>query len=182
MPDQFAIQAVHRREIAQRNQPLFIRFMLTSTHAPFNLQPPFFPNWTDIGNGEIYHHRQPIAFSVNWPDMSEAGKAYLSSMRYDFTVLQDYLCRFVEDGALIIILGDHQPIAPVTGPDASACVPIHVISRNRTFLEPFARMGYTPGMVPGRGVPTGRGMQDFLADFIRAFGANGPEGSPDPSG
>ena len=182
MPDQFVIQAVHQREIAQRNQPLFIRYMLTSTHAPFNLQPPFFPNWTDIGDGEIYHHRQPVTFSVNWPDMSQAGKAYLASMRYEFRVLQDYLCRFVEDEALIIILGDHQPIAPVAGSDASACVPVHVISRNRTFLEPFAKMGYTPGMVPGRGVPTGRGMQDFLADFIRAFGANGPEGSPDPSG
>jgi hypothetical protein len=174
MPDQYVIKAVHQREIVQRSQPLFIRYMLTSTHAPFNLQPPFFPNWTDIGNGEIYHHRQPVVFSVNWPDMSEAGKAYLSSVRYDFTVLEDYLCRFVEDGALIIILGDHQPIAPVTGPNASACVPVHVISRNRALLEPFARLGYKPGMVPRPDPRNAKAMQDFLADFLEAFGTHRP--------
>jgi hypothetical protein len=180
MPDQFVINTVHTREIAQRRQPLFIRFMLTSTHAPFNLQPSYLQNWSDIGTGEIYHRLQPITFSVNWPEMKEAGKAYLASMRYDFTVLQDYLCRFVEGGALIIILGDHQPIPQVTGPGASTLVPVHVISRNHAFLEPFVRMGYTPGMVPGRAPGNERGMQEFLADFLATFSTHEPGGASGP--
>lgn len=181
MPDQFVIKVVHEREIAQRERPLLIRFLLTSTHAPFNNQPTFLSEWTDIGDGDIYHHRRPVSFSVNWPDMSEAGKAYLSAMRYDFTVLQDYLCRFVKDGALIVILGDHQPIAPVTGPNASSCVPIHVISRNRTLLDAFGRMGYNSGMVPGSKAGEAKAMEDFLADFLNAFGTQGPTNSPDPT-
>ena len=180
MPDQFAIHTVHTREIARRSQPLFIRFMLTSTHAPFNLQPPHLQKWSDIGTGEIYHRLQPVAFSVNWPEMSEAGEAYLASMRYDFTVLQDYLCRFVEGGALIILLGDHQPIAQITGPGASALVPVHVISRNQNFMDPFFRMGYTPGMFPSRALRKERGMQDFLPDFLTAFSTEGPGGAPLP--
>jgi hypothetical protein len=175
MPDQYAIHAVYTREIARRSQPLFIRSMLTSTHAPFNRQPPYLPNWNEIGAGEIYHRLEPVTFTVNWPDMSEAGKAYLASMRYEFTVLQDFLSRFVNDGALIIILGDHQPIAPVTGPGASSRVPVHVVSRNRAFLDPFIHMGYTPGMVPAHAPRIEKGMQDFLADFLNAFSTRGAE-------
>lgn len=180
MPDQFAINTVHTREIAKRSRPLFIRFMLTSTHAPFNLQPSYLLDWNDIGTGEIYHRLQPVTFSVNWPEMKEAGKAYVEAMRYDFTVLRDYLCRFIEGGALIIILGDHQPIPQVTGPGASTLVPVHVLSRNRAFMGPFIRMGYTPGMVPGRAPGNEKGMQEFLADFLAAFSTYEPGEAPEP--
>jgi hypothetical protein len=175
MPDQFVIQTVYAREIARRSQPLFIRTLLTSTHAPFNRQPPYLPNWNEIGAGEIYHRLPAVTFSVNWPDMSEAGIAYLASMRYDFTVLGDALSRYVQGGALVIILGDHQPIAQITGPAASARVPVHVLSRNRALLRPFFHMGYTSGMVPDPAPPVEKGMQDFLSDFLIAFSTLGTD-------
>jgi hypothetical protein len=170
MPDQYTVHAVHAREIAERRQPLFIRWVLTSSHAPFHVQPPYVPDWEAIGRGEVYQRIPPVTFPVSWADMRHAGEAYLAAVGYDLTVLQDYLCRFIQDGALILLLGDHQPIAQVTGPGASARVPVHVISRNPALLEPFLRMGYTPGVVPARG-PIDKGLQHFLADFLMALSA-----------
>jgi hypothetical protein len=98
-----------------------------------------------MGNGRIYQRLQPITFDVTSPDMSQAVAAYLAAMRYEFTVLQNYLYYYFKGGALIIMLGDHQPIAHITGPRTSARVPIHVISRNPALLEPFLWRGYVHG-------------------------------------
>ena len=130
MPDQYTLHFIYTREIAPRREPLFIRYMLTSSHAPFNTQPPYLQNWDEIGHGEIYRRIQPVTFTSDWPDLKEGVRAYETAIGYDFTVLQDYLRGFVKDGALIIILGDHQPVVQITGPGASRLVPIHVISRN----------------------------------------------------
>jgi hypothetical protein len=168
MPDQYTLHVIYKREIVSRRKPLFIRYMLTSSHAPFNTQPPYLQNWEEIGNGEIYHRLKPITFPFSWPDRKTGVPAYEAAIRYDFKVLKDYLTDFVRDGALIILLGDHQPVAQITEPGASNRVPIHVISRNRTLLAPFLRLGYTPGMIPIPPVSE-KGMNDFLADFLQAF-------------
>lgn len=168
MPDQYVLQVVHQQEIAVRRRPLFIRYMLTSTHASFKRQPAYLDDWSAIDRGRIYHDLPAINFNVNWPDLTKAGPAYLAAIRYDFTVLQAYFTRFIQDGALIILLGDHQPNAQITGPGASFLVPVHVISRNGALLEPFGRMGYSPGFVPHHAPPE-KGMHDFLSDFLAAF-------------
>jgi hypothetical protein len=100
--------------------------------------------------------------------MSQAGAPYLAAVRYEFTVLQNYQCHYVKDGALIIKLADHQPIAHVTGPVTSARVPIHFISRDPALLDPFLRMGDVPGIASDPSASP-KGMQDFLMDFLTAF-------------
>jgi hypothetical protein len=177
MPDQFVLARIYAREVAPHPTALFVRYFLTSTHSPFNRQPPYIEDWDRIDRrGEIYRHLAPITFPFNWPDMTHAAEAYLSAMIYDMTVLQAYLRDRIKGDALIIIVGDHQPIAQVTGPGRPSWVPIHILSRNRAFLEPFIRMGYTSGMIP-RSRPPYKGMDTFMADFLRAF-SQGADGGP----
>jgi hypothetical protein len=168
MPDQYALHYIYTRELASRRGPLFIRYMLTSSHAPFSVQPPYVSNWDEIGSGEIYHRLPPSTFSSDWPELKEGGRAYVAAIRYEFTVLQDYLSRFVRDETVVIILGDHQPVAQIMDAAASNRVPVHVICRNRTLLDPFNAMGYIPGMIPRRELLE-KGMNDFLVDFLTAF-------------
>ncbi|HUV08742.1 MAG TPA: hypothetical protein VMX75_13490, partial [Spirochaetia bacterium] len=94
-------------------------------------------------------------------------------------VLGGYLQSFVRDDSLIIILGDHQPFAGITGRNKCWSVPIHVISRNRTLLEPFVRRGYTWGMVP-RQDPPHPGMERFLPGLLEDFSTSPISGSADP--
>jgi hypothetical protein len=168
MPDQFVLDRIYRAEILNQHRPLFIRYVLVSTHAPFHRQPQFLPDWDQIGDGAVYHQLAPILFPNNWPDLTEAFDAYLTSIDYELKLLGDYLNRFDHGNALIIILGDHQPNAHITGPEAPSLVPVHVISREASNLKPFQEMGFAAGVIPPETAPFG-GMHAFLPKFLAAF-------------
>lgn len=168
MPDQYVLDWVHRHEFARRERPLFVRYVLISSHAPFNNQPPFIPDWDLIGDGSIYNDRPPIEYPIYWPDLKNAGQAYLRSLDYEFETLGDYFARFVATDALIIIMGDHQPNLQLTDTGEPWSVPVHVISRNPRLLDPFRKRGYTPGLIPEQ-PPPHAGMETFLQGFLQDF-------------
>jgi hypothetical protein len=168
MPDQFVLDWVRHREFKQRRQPLFVRYALVSSHTAFNIQPPFVANWDGIGDGSLYNDLEPILYPITWPELHNAGEAYLRSLDYEFTLLADYLARYVSADTLIVIIGDHQPNVQLTGPGQPWSVPIHVISRNPRLLEPFCRRGYTPGLIPAQ-PPPHPGMETFLPGLLEDF-------------
>jgi hypothetical protein len=168
MADQYVLQDIYQKEILPRTQPLFIEFVLTSSHAPFHRQPPYLENWDQIGDGSIYHRRKAITFPVVWPDLTNASEAYVTSIIYEIRVLKNFIERFIKDDTLMIIMGDHQPNVQITGPASSWSVPVHVISRNKGFLDPFESRGYTPGLIP-RQPPPHPGMETVLFDFLKSF-------------
>ena len=173
MPDQFVLDYIFRQEIQRRKQPLFIEYVLISSHAPFHSQPPYLEDWSQIGDGSIFQERQPVTFPIVWPDLSNATKAYMTSLIYEMRVLESYLAQYIEDDALIIILGDHQPNVQITGKNSLWSVPVHVISRNPEFLEAFVKRGYRPGLIPQQPLPH-PGMETFLYDFLEDFGTLSP--------
>jgi len=168
MPDQFVLDWVQRHELAKSERPLFIRYVLISSHAAFNIQPPFIADWKTIGDGSSYNERKPIYYPIYWPDLQNAGEAYLRSLDYEFTTLGDYLAKFVSGDTLIIIMGDHQPNLQLTGTGEPWSVPVHIISRNPQLLAPFRKRGYTPGLIPDQPLPHA-GMETFLEDFLQDF-------------
>ncbi len=168
MPDQFVLDYIFRREIQKNTQPLFIRYVLISSHAPFNRQPPYIEDWSTIGNGAIYYEKDTVTFPIVWPDLRNAGKAYMTSIIYDLDVIRSYLEQGINDESLIIIMGDHQPNVQITGKNGIWSVPIHVISRRKEFLRPFAERGYTSGMIPKQPLPH-FGMETFLYAFLQGF-------------
>ncbi|TKB27659.1 hypothetical protein FCL47_05885 [Desulfopila sp. IMCC35006] len=168
MSDQFVLDWVRRREFVKRQQPLFVRYVLISSHAAFSIQPPFITDWEGIGDGSVYKDRQLIYYPIYWPDLKNAGEAYLRSLDYEFTILGDYLAKYVSTDSLIIIMGDHQPNLQLTGAGEPWSVPVHIMSRNAHLLEPFSNRGYTPGLIPAQSPPHA-GMETFLPQFIEDF-------------
>ena len=168
MPDQYALDFIRRREMAIAGGPLFIEFILGSSHAPFHRQPPFLADWSRIGDGAVYNELEVVTFPIVWPDLTNASEGYVAAIRYDLTVLVDFIVRFIKDQALIIILGDHQPNVQLTGKNQLSSVPVHVISRGRDFLKPFQNRGFRPGLIPAQ-PPPHRGMENFLFDFLEDF-------------
>lgn len=168
MSDQFVLDWVRRHEFVNRRQPLFVRYELISSHASFSIQPPFIADWETIGDGSVYNDLQLVYYPIRWPDLKNAADAYLRSLDYEFTVLGDYFARYVSRDSLIIVLGDHQPNRQLTGEDQPWSVPVHVISQNPSLLEPFARRGYTEGLIPDQPLPHA-GMETFLEGFVQDF-------------
>ena len=176
MPDQYVLDFIYRREIQNKQKPLFIEFILVSSHAPFHRQPPYLKDWSQIGNGAIYREKDIITFSIGWSDLSNASEAYVTAIRYDLNVIANFIKGYLKENSLIIILGDHQPNVQITGKDQLWSVPIHVISRNHEFLIPFRSRGYTPGLIPSQSPPH-QGMETFLYNFLSDFST--PAGDED---
>ncbi|MGH1365638.1 MAG: sulfatase-like hydrolase/transferase [Calditrichia bacterium] len=168
MPDQFVIDRVHRKHLAESPSPIFAEFVLVSSHAPFHIQPPYVVDWSRIGNGAIYDDLQPLRYNIEWPKMENAAEGYSRSISYVLKSLEEYLLQFIDDNSLIIILGDHQPNLALTGPNQPWSVPIHVISRNTELLKPFRARDYISGMIPNQQWPH-PGMESFLPNFLLDF-------------
>ena len=168
MADQFVLDWVHRREFVSRSQPLFVRYVLVSSHASFSVQPPFITDWDSIGNGDIYNTLPPVRYPISWPNLKNAGEAYLRSLDYEFQLLGDYLARYVNPDTLIIILGDHQPNLQLTDEGEPFSVPVHIISGNPRLLDPFQKRGYNSGLIPKQPLPHA-GMETFLRNFLQDF-------------
>jgi hypothetical protein len=168
MPDQYVLEFIRRREMARPSRPLFIEFILGSSHAPFHRQPPYLADWSLIGDGEVYNDLDAVTFPIVWPDLTNASEGYVAAIRYDLTVLTGFISQFVKNNALIIILGDHQPNVQLTGTHQLWSVPVHVISRSTDFLERFQNRGFLPGLIPTQ-PPPHRGMESFLFDFLEDF-------------
>jgi hypothetical protein len=48
----------------------------------------------------------------------------------------------------MIVIGDHQPIGTVSGPDQPWDVPVHIISSNSSLLARFEAAGFAAGLHP----------------------------------
>ncbi|HET8727748.1 MAG TPA: hypothetical protein VFO41_09580 [Alphaproteobacteria bacterium] len=171
VPDQFALAFLERRErSAPDRPPLFAVAALISSHAPWTPVPGVI-GWEALGDGEAFH-----AFIGNgeapetvWRSPGKIRAYYARSVGYSIDALAAWAVRFIDDGTLAVVVGDHQPAPVVTGPRAPPTVPIHVLSGDPALLEPFRGWGFEPGMVPKGGEP--RPMADFRDFLLDAFSA-----------
>ncbi|WP_232365426.1 sulfatase [Ciceribacter sp. T2.26MG-112.2] len=173
MPDQYTLSAfdrLARRPARDAGEPVMAEIALISSHAPWTPVPKLI-DWQAVGDGTVFNDQAESGDSpqVLWADHDRVRRQYIETIDYTLETLGDYIARFGGD-AVFIVLGDHQPAALVTGPDASRAVPFHVVSRDVSLIEAFRSDGLTMGMTPdGQGPePSMDSMRDRL---IRHFSA-----------
>jgi hypothetical protein len=183
MPDQYVLDFVHRKEIAQARTPVFVQYALVSSHAPWHIQPPVVEDWSELGDGAIYHRLGARSYPVSWSTMSRGGDAYAESILYDFEIVKRYVAQVAERPTFFIVMGDHQPpILP--GDDASHAVPMHILSKDPALMARFSEVGFVPGMYPNdNGKPLGmEKLYALLLDRLSAVPPRlaGPAAPPAP--
>jgi len=170
MPDQFALQAFHRRELARRDRmPLFAELSLSSSHAPWAPLPRMLP-WNRLGDGSVYEriYRQGRTAQEVWRDSDEVKAAYSRSIAYCLDVLISYVERYGDDDLVLILLGDHQPSPVVSGHGGSHDVPITLIARDPTVMNRISEWGWQEGMRPDSRAPVWP-MDAFRDRFLSAY-------------
>jgi hypothetical protein len=178
IPDQAAMALLHDQElhhaaIAVERQPRFVVFPSTSTHAPFHPLAPFVPDWQRLTGPEAYRSEQR-AFALAAPlAMKQPLPNFLDGMRYQFEWLSDYLRQLAPQRLVLIVVGDHQPPALITGPGASWDVPVHVISDDPALLQRLVDSGFVSGLQPP--AQTLAPMHGLTRVLLRAFDAPGAE-------
>ena len=129
-------------------QPRLIVFPTVTTHAPFRALPPYRDDWASLLGTEAFTADEVDAAEAVPTNWSDPLPAYLASMRYQFDWLTDYLARYAPANLVTIVIGDHQPIGSVSGPDQPWDVPVHVITNKPALLARFESAGFLPGLVP----------------------------------
>jgi hypothetical protein len=69
---------------------------------------------------------------------------------------------------VMVVLGDHQPPALVSGEGASWDVPVHVVASRREVLDRLLRQGFRAGLTPQR--PIVARMDTLMPILLDAFG------------
>ena len=108
--------------------PLFVFFPTISTHFPFIPTPPYQPDWTRMLTAHPYDGPRSCDAYAQQPDWTSFGPGYVQAMAYAYATLAGYLRRPPDRDRVLILLGDHQPAAAVSGEGAPWDVPVHVIA------------------------------------------------------
>jgi hypothetical protein len=168
IPDQFAVAALDERELQPHpRKPLFVFFPTVSTHIPFQPVPPMQPDWQRMLSPQPYDAAPLRRALTRRPDWTDMGMSYVSSVQYFFDLLASYLRERADDDFVLIILGDHQPAANVSGEGASWDVPVHVISKRQDILDALQPYGFTRGLTPTR--PVAGKMNELAPWLLAAF-------------
>ena len=167
MPDQFTWSFLGGL-VRTATTPLFLEVGMLSSHAPWS---PVLPlvDWDDVQDGATFEPYRLEGYPPEemWWDVDVLRDGYARSLGYSLEAMTAFTERFLDEQTLLVVLGDHQAAPWVTGA-SGADVPVHVIARDSTVLEPFLDWEFQPGPFPPSGAATHR-MDEFREWFVPAF-------------
>jgi hypothetical protein len=163
IPDQYTLKAFADRELRPGHGPVMAEVDLVTSHVPWSPLPRLL-DWDDIGDGSVYATRRGL---------EEAGAggldaAYGRSIAYSWRSLVSFLEQAGHDDLVLVVLGDHQPSALVSGRDAGRDVPVTLMARDSDVVARAAAWGWEPGLRPGSEAPVWR-MDQFRDRFVSAY-------------
>lgn len=175
IPDQYALAKLDADELARDGGPRFVFFPTINTHVPFRPTPPLQADWTRLLGESPYDaaaYEESVAESPEWTNL-RAG--YADSLAYTYEYLAGYLQERAARDFVLVLIGDHQPAASVSGTGARWDVPVHVIARRRALVDVLIEdAGFTPGIeLPPGGAPVAK-MHELTTSLLRAFHAEAP--------
>jgi len=172
MPDQYALEAFQRLEHGKEgDKPLMAEVILTSSHQPWAPIPELV-GWDELGDGRIFEEIEERgadpADVVASPARSK--EEYGKSVEYSVTSLAQWLRRYGGEDTVLVFLGDHQPIARVSGEGASRDVPVTIVAKDPEVLGKIDGWGWSDGLEPARDAPVWK-MDAFRDRFLTAYGS-----------
>ena len=149
VPDQFTLARLDALEIVQdRRRPVFAVVPTISTHAPFGPTAPYQPEWPRMLTTKPYDADEMTRALGTTPDLLDMGPSYVNALSYTYQSLGGYLRLRGDRDFVVIVLGDHQPAAAVSGEGARWDVPVHVIASRPLVLERLRARGFVDGLTP----------------------------------
>jgi hypothetical protein len=169
IPDQFALSKLDSLEMSrQPRAPLFVFFPTISTHTPFRPTPPYQPDWGRMLTDQPYTVEEMERAFDREPDWMDLAPSYIDAMSYTYETLAGFLRGHADGDFVMILLGDHQPPALVSGEGAPWDVPVHVITSRKAVLERLPSLGFRSGLTPQR--PAIGRMHQLRGMLLDAFG------------
>ncbi|MFG2861915.1 sulfatase [Streptomyces sioyaensis] len=181
MPDQYSLSAFQRLEHGRpHDKPLMSEIILTSSHNPWAPLPKTLP-WNKVGDGSVYNSvekagKNPVDV---WQQTDRVRTEYGKSIQYSLNSLISYVEKYGNKNTVLVFLGDHQPVAKVSGDHASRDVPVALVAHDPDVLKRISNWHWTPSLNPGHQAPVWR-MDTFRDRFLKAYGPH-PDSTTPPA-
>jgi hypothetical protein len=169
IPDQYTWKYFSDQYLAGTHDPVMAEIDFVSSHTPWAPLPRLVP-WDQIGDGSIYSTQLTGQDSTSdiWSDPKRIKQAYGQAIQYSLASLFSFVQNSDDPNLVLIVLGDHQPAAVVSGDNASRDVPISVISKDPAVFAAISGWQWEDGMLPSADAPLWR-MDAFRDRFLDAF-------------
>ena len=135
VPDQISMERFDQFELRRTPRPpLFLVFPTISTHFPFRPTPPYQADWRQLADSRLSTMRRSMPligcspFGMTgglamWTRCCTSSKCWAGS------------CGHADRDLVVILIGDHQPAAAVSGEGMPWEVPVHVITNRGQLLR-----------------------------------------------
>jgi hypothetical protein len=174
IPDQYALAKLDALAFQDaKRRPAFVFFPTINTHIPFRPTPPYQPDWQRVLTDHPFDDAETAASVAKGPDWYNLGMPYAESFAYTLRYLGGYLRARPGADLVLVLVGDHQPAAGVTGPGARWDVPVHVITSRRDVVSSLLDAGFVTGVDLGANRPAIASMRDFTGLLLAAFDSSG---------
>lgn len=169
VPDQFTLHAFAERELGAGHPPVMAEVDLVSSHVPWAPLPRLLDP-DELCDGSVYARARGRdgTREATWADRDGVRAAYGRSVAYALASLTRFLEAEGDDDLVLVVLGDHQPSAVVTGRGASHEVPVTILARDPDVTARAAALGWVPGLRPRAEAPVWR-MDAFRDRFLAAY-------------
>jgi hypothetical protein len=111
---------------------------------------------------------QGLSPGAAWQNSATVRRLYGQSIEYSMTALTSWIARSHDKNLVVVLLGDHQPSATVTGYDASHDVPISIVAHDPSVADRIASWHWQHGLLPSPNAPVWP-MDAFRNRFLDAF-------------
>jgi hypothetical protein len=170
VPDQFTLATLGQRELTPGPRaPLMAEVDLVSSHTPWAPLPHLLDPGA-LGDGSAYQpvFDQAASADAVWSDPAKVKQAYADSVAYSLDALTSFVQNAHDDNLVLVVLGDHQPAAVISGDRASHDVPVSVVAKDPAVLDRIGSWGWQPGLRPSATAPVWP-MDAFRDRFFGAF-------------
>ena len=182
IPDQYSLAKLDSLALTSGARArVFLFFPTINTHIPFRPTPPYQADWNRVLGPHPFDDAAAAASIAQSPDWASLEVPYAESFVYTLQYLGGYLRARPDADFVLVLLGDHQPAAIVTGVGARWDVPVHVITTRSAVTRALRNAGFVAGLDL---TPTSQsigGVADLTTILLRAFDSHGAESASDDS-
>jgi len=143
IPDQYTLGWATDELLAKSNKPTFYTSITMNSHGPWHYKmPPIVDDWRTLSDLKKPFGEEKIARDMR-------VFSYWTAMEYQLKMLTHYIKNKGKDNSVYIIIGDHNPAGleyKLYNKFNKWATPIHVISKDSTFVQSFHQHGFTEGM------------------------------------
>lgn len=134
-PDQFSLHKGFEILQSKRTEkPYALFFETLNSHAKWQSPIQVEKDWRTYDNPDYAYDMTNMNYD-----------SYFPAMNYQMSFLIDFVTKKMDDNTIILLMGDHQPPL-ITGPNSGNETPVHILSKNQSFIKQFKEYGFEDGL------------------------------------